>query len=88
MLFIAHSAAVAANTGKIYFTKNPVAINYPEWIAFAQYAYSQLKSAIIEKPSRRRAYVENRINGELNEIYRESEAIITSFSASHQIVFH
>jgi hypothetical protein len=45
MLFIGHSAATAVNAGKIYFTKNPMAINYPQWISFAKYSYKQLKWA-------------------------------------------
>ena len=28
MLFISHSAATAINAGKVYFTKDPLAINY------------------------------------------------------------
>jgi len=44
MLFIGHSAAVAINAGKVYFTKNPMAVNCPQWIAFAKYSYKQLKS--------------------------------------------
>lgn len=43
MLFIGHSAATAVNAGKVYFTQNPMAINYPQWIAFAKYSYKQLK---------------------------------------------
>ena len=39
MLFIGHSAATAVNAGKVYFTQNPMAINYPQWIAFAKYSY-------------------------------------------------
>lgn len=35
MLFIVHSGATAINAGKVYFTKNPMAINYLQWIAFA-----------------------------------------------------
>lgn len=58
MLFIAHSAATAINAGKVYFTKNPVAINYPQWIAFAKYSYSQLKWCIINKPNAREKYIE------------------------------
>ena len=42
MLFIGHSGATAANAGKIYFTKNPLAINYPQWVAFAKYSYGRL----------------------------------------------
>ena len=30
MLFIGHSAATAVSAGKVYFTKNPMAINYPQ----------------------------------------------------------
>ena len=43
MLFIGHSAATAVNAGKVYFTQNPMAINYPQWIAFVKYSYKQLK---------------------------------------------
>ena len=43
MLFIGHSAATAVNAGKVYFTKNPMAINYPQWLAFGKYSYQQLK---------------------------------------------
>ncbi len=34
MLFIGHCGATAVNAGKVYFTGNPMAINYPQWIAF------------------------------------------------------
>ena len=50
MLFIGHIGATAVNAGKVYFTKNPMAINYPQWIVFAKYLYSQLKWVLIEKP--------------------------------------
>ena len=43
MLFIAHSGTVAVNTGKVLFTKNPLSINYLQWIAFAKYSYKQLR---------------------------------------------
>ena len=43
MLFLGHSAATAVNAGKVTFSENPMAINYPQWIAFTKYSYSQLK---------------------------------------------
>ena len=49
MLFIGQAGAAAVNAGKVYFTKNPMAINYPQWVAFAKYSYSQVKWALIEK---------------------------------------
>jgi hypothetical protein len=88
MLFIGHSTATAVNAGKVYFTQNPVAINYPEWLAFAKYSYSQLKWVIIEKPALRDAYVRGKINEELTTVLAEAEATFDRFSEEHIVVFH
>lgn len=71
MLFLGHSAATAINSGKVMFTKNPLAINYPEWIAFASYSYRQLKWMMIKKPKLRDIYVRNEIREALDEVYRD-----------------
>ena len=68
MLFIGHSAATAINAGKVYFTKDPLAINYPQWRAFAKYSYKQLKWVILEKPKMRDAYVRGVINEQLQAV--------------------
>ena len=68
MLFISHSAATAINAGKVYFTKDPLAINYPQWVAFAKYSYSQLKWAVIKKPELRDEYVKGKIHEELDQV--------------------
>lgn len=87
MLFIAHSGATAINAGKVYFTQNPMAINYPQWIAFTKYSYKQLKWAIVEKPMTREAYV----SGKLNDGWKELEAEISNsfeeFSKDYYVVF-
>lgn len=57
MLFIGHSASAAINAGKIYFKKSPMAINYPQWIAFAKYSFSQMRWVVLEKGDMRDAYV-------------------------------
>lgn len=49
MWFIGHSAAAVVNIEKICFTKNPLSINYPQWIAFARCSYKQLKRALMGK---------------------------------------
>ena len=67
MLFIGHSAATAVNAGKVYFTKNPMAINYSQWIAFSKYSYKQLKWVLLEKPELRDAYVRGLIAEELKQ---------------------
>lgn len=87
MLFIAHAGATAANAGMIYFTKNPMAINYPQWIAFAKYSYSQLKWVLINKPEARNAYITGRIDEELQEVICSSNALFDDFSKDYIVVF-
>ena len=87
MLFIAHAGATAANAGKIYFTKNPMAINYPQWIAFAKYSYSQLKWAVLHKPEARNAYVMGKINEELYYVIGSTNAMFNDFSKDYIVIF-
>lgn len=87
MLFIAHAGATAVNAEMIYFTKNPMAINYPQWIAFAKYSYSQLKWVVINKPDARNAYVMGRIDEELQEAIDSSNALFDDFSKEYIVVF-
>lgn len=86
MLFIAHAGATAANAGKIYFTKNPMSINYPQWVAFAKYSYSQLKWAVINKPDARDAYVSRKLNEELHNAIDSTNALFDDFSRDYIIV--
>lgn len=88
MLFIAHAGATATNAGKVYFTQNPVAINYPQWIAFAKYSYSQLKWILLEKPALRDAYVHGKINEELDVVLAEAETTFERFSQEYIVVFN
>jgi len=87
MLFIGHSAATAINAGKVYFTQNPMAINYPQWIAFAKCSYIQLKWVLIDKPSARDAYVRGIINEELDEVFSSVDSTFDEFSANYIVVF-
>lgn len=88
MLFVAHAGATAANAGKIAFTQNPVAINYPEWLAFAKYSYLQLKWCLIEKPAKRDAYIRGCIEEDLNDVLREASNTFDSFSSDYIVIFH
>ena len=88
MLFIAHAGATAANAGKVYFTQNPVAINYPQWIAFSKYSYSQLKWVLLEKPALRDAYVRGKINDELDAVLAEADETFDRFAEEYIVVFH
>ena len=88
MLFMGHSAVTAVNAGKVYFTQNPMAINYPEWIAFAKYSYSQLKWVLIEKPELKDCYVRGKINEELHSILAEADKTFEKFATEYTVVFH
>lgn len=86
MLFIGHSSATAINAGKVYFTGNPMAINYPQWLAFAKYAYKQLKWALIKKPKARNAYVRGQLNEQLAEVLEDINSAFDEISADYIVV--
>ena len=75
MLFTAHSAAAAINAGKVVFTENPMAINYPQWIAFAKYSYQQLKWGLVTKPALRDRFVLDTIDAELQSVYENIDTL-------------
>lgn len=68
MLFIAHSASTAINTGKVVFTKKPLDINYPQWISFTRYSVKQCKWILYNKPALRDKYVMDAINNEWSDL--------------------
>lgn len=80
MLFASHSLATVINAGKVYFTKNPMNINYPQWLAFVKYSYKQLKWALLDKPELCDKYVCGKIDEELTEVYE-------SVDDTYQVIF-
>ena len=86
MLFISHSIACAVNSGKIYFEKNPLAINYPEWLTFAKYSYKQLKWALIQKTQLKDAYINNTLSENMQLIYGEINTIYHDFEDKYNII--
>ena len=64
-----------------------MAINYPQWVAFAKYSYKQLKWILLEKPAARDAYVRGIINDELNRVFEEVDETFDAFTADYIVVF-
>lgn len=62
MLFTAHTIATAANAGKVYFLKNPMAINLPQWQWYAKVSYSQLRWVLFTKEGERLDLVQKEID--------------------------
>lgn len=87
MLFIGHSSATAINAGKIYFTNNPMAINYPQWVAFARYSYQQIKWVLIEKPAARDKYIRGILYEEMDEVFQDVNETIDSVATEYMLVF-
>ena len=88
MLFISHSISCSINAGKIYFSKNPLAINYSEWLAFAKYSFKQLKWALIQKPQLKEAYINNKLLDDLQEIYNEIDNTFGEYAEKYNIIFN
>ena len=88
MLFIAHSAATAINAGKVLFAKNPMAINYPQWMAFAKYSYKQLIWCLTEKPVLRENYVSGKINEELKQVYKDIDDYFENISKEYIVIIN
>lgn len=87
MLFIAHTSATAINAGKVCFKKNPMAINYPQWIAFAKYSYQQARWVLLEKPEARDAYVRGVLYEELDDVLKSVDETFEVFSTDYMVVF-
>lgn len=87
MLFLGHSAATAVNAGKVAFTENPMAINYPQWIAFTKYSYSQLKWAVMEKTDMRDAYVTGKIYEELKAVFDEVDNTFEEYTRGKIVIY-
>lgn len=87
MLFLAYASSAAVNAGKVYFTKNPMAINYPQWIAFGKYSYQQLKRAIITNPMCRNAYVKGILYAELRDVFDSVNKTFDEMSKDYIVVF-
>jgi len=68
MLFSAHLIAAAANAGKIHFTGNPLALNYPQWLALFRYSFSQFNWVLFEKERQRQKHVRKALDSDWSEI--------------------
>lgn len=88
MLFISHSLATAANAGKVYFSKNPMSINYPQWLAFAKYVYSQMKWVLLEKPKMRADYVSGKIYNEMQEVFDQVDRNFAEYTHDKIVIYN
>lgn len=65
---------------------NPMAINYPQWIAFAKYAYSQLKWVLLQKPELKDKYVSGQLYEELKDTVLSVDQTFADFTKDYVVV--
>lgn len=73
MLFLAHSVAAGIDAGRVYFSKNPMELSYPEMVTFAAYAIGQLKWSLAKKPDLRHEHIMQALDLELQGLTSSSE---------------
>lgn len=71
-LFLAHSVATAANAGKVYVTSNPLAVNWPQWLALFRYLVPQLHWLLVGAERERQRFVQARIDEHWKRIETEN----------------
>ena len=71
MLFTAHTIATAANAGKVYFMKNPMAINLAQWQWYAKVSFSQLRWVLFTKEAERLELVQEAIDSDWQHVNDE-----------------
>lgn len=85
-LFISHTISTGINAGYVYVSKNPLSINYPQWILFIKYSFLQLKWILIQKPNMRNKYVQNYIDDEWSEVYTDMKNTWNTFCKNKTII--
>ena len=80
---IANSVAMLINAGKVYITKNPLAISWPQALAFLRYAMPEVAFVLYGKEAAKSKMVEDeimndyhRINGRLNAFIESHEDFV------------
>ncbi|WP_259201837.1 hypothetical protein [Arhodomonas aquaeolei] len=78
MLLLAHGVASGVNAGKITVTRNPLALNYPQWLACIRYLLPHLTWMTSGKHRARGAFIQGKlderwseINGGFETVWRE-----------------
>lgn len=87
MLFIAHSASTAINAGKVALSKEPLNINYPQWLSFAEYSIKEFKWVLYDKPQLRDKYVRGVIDDEWSDLYDELVVLWQDMAENTNVIY-
>lgn len=61
-LLLSHSVATAVNVGKVAVTRNPLSINWAQWLAFFRYLVPQIQWLAIAREEPRTGFIQEKID--------------------------
>ena len=65
-----------------------MSINYPQWLAFAKYVYSQMKWVLLEKPKMRADYVSGKIYNEMQEVFDQVDRNFAEYTHDKIVIYN
>lgn len=86
ILFTAHSVSTAVNLGKIIMTKNPLAINYPQWLAFFKYSYQEVYYQLFIEPEQKRGFFEEHDCLQYDRLYTDIDTLFEEVLIDYQLL--
>ncbi|NQJ21307.1 hypothetical protein HO566_01920 [Streptococcus suis] len=86
ILFTAHSVSTAVNLGKIIITKKPLAINYPQWLAFFKYSYQEVHYQLFIEPEQKRRFFEEHDCLQYDRLYTDIDTLFEEVLLDFQLL--
>ncbi|WP_238146091.1 hypothetical protein, partial [Streptococcus suis] len=71
--------------GKIIITENPLAINYPQWLAFFKYSYQEVHYQMFIEPEQKRRFFEENDNLQYDKIYANIDKFFEEVKEDYQL---
>ena len=75
MLLLAHGVASGVNAGKIAVTRNPLALNYPQWLACIRYLLPHLTWMTSGKAQAEGRFIQAKLDAGWSELNITFEAL-------------
>lgn len=86
ILFTAHTVSTAVNLGKIIITENPLAINYPQWLAFFKYSYQEVHYQLFIEPEQKRRFFEEHDCLQYDRLYTDIDTLFEEVLIDYQLL--
>ncbi|NID05876.1 hypothetical protein HBF26_13325 [Luteibacter jiangsuensis] len=85
-LIIAHGVATAVNAGKVYFTKNPMAISWAQIMTLTRYLVPEVRYLMFGKDAEKARMVEEVVWNGYVDIYAQTSRMEAAFAAEVLVI--